>query len=75
MPKYAVVERSVTTSLWGHPRCFDWATEALRHVHKLLAGTEPDLVICDLEAKEELNVKDLQAQAAEEEAFKPPVLV
>ena len=70
MPKYAVVERSTKTSRWGRPVCFDWATEALRHVHKLLAGEEPDLVICDLEAEEKLNVEDLQAQATEEQAFK-----
>ena len=69
MPKIAVVERSTETGLWGRPICFGWATEALRHVHKLLSGQEPDIFICDLEAEEELSVKDLQAQAIEEQAF------
>ena len=70
MPKFAVVERSTETARWGRPVCFDWATEALRHVHKLLAGEVPDLVICDLEAGEELRLEDLQVHATEERAFK-----
>lgn len=69
MPKYVVVKRD-KASPWGRPARFDWATEALRHVHRLLAGEEPEIFICDVEAKKAMSLEDLQDRSTQEEAFK-----